>query len=58
MTEDKPRNRRISTSNNDKNVELVRVALLHNWQLSTNMLSKQLKISQGSIHAILQEVLD
>lgn len=54
----KPRNKRTSTSNNDKNVELVRVALLYNWQLSVKMLSKKLKISQESIHTIVQVVLD
>lgn len=48
---------RSSTSNNDENVELVRVALSHNRQLSVKILAEQLQISQRSIHTILHEVL-
>lgn len=55
--EDDSREGRPSTSNNDENVELVRVALSHNRRLSVKMLSEQLQISQGSIHTILCEVL-
>jgi len=55
--EDDSREGRPSTSNNDEKAELVRVALSGNWRLTVKMLSEQLNISEGSIQAILREVL-